>query len=142
MNRRNFIKAAIAGLAALVLPKGKAEAPAPTYSGYTWWKRDSTSGEWSLCNAEEPSPEIISLPDGTKLTMTATDGHGPFVMLDDPDRYAGGSFGDFSDGGEDHLTTWTGLEWGSLETHSTIRPLFATDDMIADWEAMGWKPEG
>jgi len=38
MNRRDFLKAAVAGLAALVLPKGKAEA--------------ESVAEWSLCNAD------------------------------------------------------------------------------------------
>ena len=75
MNRRDFIKTALAGLAALVLPK---------------WK------------AEEAPPSTVTYADVR-------------AMFD-----------------RNH----------KLETHSTVGPMFATDDLIADWEAMGWKPEG
>ena len=103
MNRRDFIKTALAGLAALVLPKGKAEAPPP--SMHVRFTEAKTAWHYIWPSAKS---EIISVPGCVKLA-TITGGQGPFV---------------------------------ELETHSTVRPLFATDDLIADWEAMGWNPEG
>ena len=81
MNRRDFLKAAVAGLVALVLPKGKAEA-----GGFV------KGGSWLIVG--EPGPEIITVPKGAQIKC------------------------------------------------HTLGPLFATDEQIADWEAVGWKPWG
>ena len=93
MNRRDFLKTAfagaVAGLVALVLPKGKAEAPPPSMhvrftESETAWRYIS----WG------PSPEIITVPKGAQIKC------------------------------------------------HTLGPLFATDEQIADWEAVGWKAWG
>ena len=105
MNRRDFIKTALVGLAALVLPKAQEPAPLPdTLLGVPIiWREvpsmisskeivlggwiEPAESSWSLCNA-----------DGECIGAR-----------------------------------------GRLKMHSTVSPLFATDEMIADWEAIGWK---
>ena len=92
MNRRDFIKTALAGLAALVLPKGKAPV-----------KHKDTrelieeSRSWASSNGYTDTLIWGAVP-------SRIGGQGPFV---------------------------------ELETHSTVGPMFATDEMIVDWEAMG-----
>ena len=78
MNRRDFLKAAVAGLVALVLPEGKAEAPPPSMhvrftEDETAWRYTSSGwvdvpGPYQML-AWGPSPEIITLPPGTKLSL-------------------------------------------------------------------------
>jgi len=121
MNRRDFIKTALAGLAALVLPKGKAEEAPP--SMHVRFTESETAWRYIWPSAKS---EIISVPGCAKLAT-----------------YTGGWI-------EPAESSWSLCSAdgkciearGRLEMHRTVSPLFVTDEMIADWEAMGWKPEG
>ena len=118
MNRRDFIKTALAGLAALVLPKGKAEeAPsmhvrfteAKTAWSYIWPVKHKDTRElieesrsWASSNGHTDPPSS---------TVTYADVRAMF------DR--------------NH----------KLQTHSLVKDIWVTDEWLEDWEAMGWKPE-
>ena len=136
MNRRDFLKAAgaaVAGLVALVLPKGKAEA--------------ESVAEWSLCNADgkciggRDARIEWATDDGERsqaVTYADVD-----ALFNRPVVYVDG-FGGF-DEYDGPFYDWTkGNAWDKveLETHSTVGPMFTTDDLLADWGARHWLPEG
>ena len=118
MNRRDFLKAAFAGLVALVLPKGKAAVEQETLFG-------RPVVDW----VDAPCP-TVTYADVDALfnrPVVYVDGFGGFDEYDGP-------FYDWTKG-----NAWDKVE---LETHSTVGTLFATDEQIADWEAVGWKAWG
>ena len=83
MNRRSFIKTALAGLAGLAATKlPKAEVAAA--EGFV--TTPLIPAHWG------PSPEIISLPDGAKLTATTAIEPGLFVVMDDSGGCSGGTY--------------------------------------------------
>ena len=116
MNRRDFLKAAFAGLVALVLPKGKREPPCSTVTyadAEAHWER--------LHQTESMAPDDYGLylrngsewePVTGEWTVTTGDGR----------HYSG--------------------KGASLKCHTLSLPFYVTTDLIADWEAMGWKPRG
>ena len=100
MNRRSFIKTALAGLAGLAatkLPKAEAEGViTPSWSSINWG----------------PSLEFISLPDGAKLTATTAIEPGSFVVMDDSGGCSGGTFSPQPlDDERDYIVTYTDLAW-------------------------------
>ena len=116
MTRRDFIKTALAGLAALVLPKRKAEATC--YSVVTREDVEALLARPSLgCKPLEPSKWRYISPSGwiepAESSWSLCNAYGECIGAR-----------------------------GRLEMHRTVSPLYATDEMIADWEAMGWKPKG
>lgn len=112
MNRREFIRAALAGLVAAILPKGKQAAPVPTvtYDDIDkLWRRNH--GGMSIVG--ESGPERIGNPSA--------------LMID--------SFGVWSPEIE--------VRGPFLKCHTLcITPIEVTDELMDDWIAMGWKPNG